>query len=148
MDIASTGTSGIRLRSVLRNHLRNYESMLTPRVIDFAPPEPEPPKYIEPGTYKVDIVGVEEGRSKTRGWHYYRWELEPHIHPEFRVWYVTLTEKHLDALADLIEAAIGMRPVGKLVFQPNELLEKTITVKLGLAKLHSTFSSTVRKVIH
>jgi len=121
-------------------------------IVDFTPlqePEPEdkPPAYIHNGRYLSEIMAVEERVSRA-GMLYLAWMIRPEgIHPDFRIAYITsLRPNYLQRLAELIEVITGIKPVGKIEFDPCRLVGSKVVALVGLSEYGDLLRNHVAKV--
>ena len=121
-------------------------------IIDFTPlqpPEPEdrPPSFIPVGKYLSEIMSVEECLSHA-GNRYLAWKLRPAmVHPGFRIVYITsLRLDSLQRLAELIEATTGIKPVGKIEFDPSRLVGDSVIASIGIEEYRNLRRNYVAKV--
>lgn len=114
--------------------------------------EEVPPSTIPPGRYFCKIVSCERKRS-SRGHYYLQWEFQlagaysNAYHEEFRLWHVTpMTEGITEALADLIEACVGMRPWGTMKIYPSQYVSKEVAVIVGTKEYRGQLRNSVERV--
>jgi hypothetical protein len=116
-----------------------------------APPAPDeqPPRFITPGIYELEIRHVELKQSQQTKNEYYKWELWPlGVHLDYRLFYITgLTEAALWALADLIRGVTGKNPEGEIEFDEQRLVGEQFTAEVITDRYFGNPVSRIKRVI-